>query len=90
MLPVVEFALNNFVHASTAYTPFNFNGLIHPCITLTLPRGGSGLGWGEFADWLADVSPVSVKKQVSKFPATRLDAVHHVCISMDDSQDRQK
>ena len=61
MLSVVEFALNNSVHASTGYTPFYGNGLTHPRVPLTLPRGGSGLGGGGVADRLADVSPASVK-----------------------------
>ncbi|POM76028.1 Pol protein [Phytophthora palmivora] len=29
-LPMVEFALNNAVHASTGFTPFYLNGLRHP------------------------------------------------------------
>ena len=60
MFPVVEFSLNNSV-ASTGYTPFYVNGLTHPCVPLTLPRGGSGLVGGEAADRLADVSLASVK-----------------------------
>ena len=52
MLSVVEFALNNSVHASTDYTPFYVKGLTHPRVPLTLPRGGSGLGGGEVADGL--------------------------------------
>ncbi|POM77682.1 Uncharacterized protein PHPALM_4899 [Phytophthora palmivora] len=35
-LPVVEFALNNAVHASTGFTPFYLNGLRHPQVPLTL------------------------------------------------------
>ena len=45
MLPVVEFALNNAVQASTGYTPFYVNGFTQPRIPLTLQRRGSGLGW---------------------------------------------
>ncbi|GMG15864.1 unnamed protein product [Phytophthora fragariaefolia] len=30
ILPLVEFALDNAVHASTSYTPFYVNGLSHP------------------------------------------------------------
>ena len=30
MLPVIEFALNNAVHASTGFTPFCVNSLTHP------------------------------------------------------------
>ena len=35
MLPGVEFALNNSVHASTGYTPFYVNGFTHPRVPLT-------------------------------------------------------
>ena len=90
MLPVVEFALNNAVHASTGYTPFYVNDLTHPRVPLTLPRRGSGLGGGEIADRLADVSPNTVRKQVSEFLATRFNVVRHVCDAMAESQDRQK
>ena len=62
MLPVVEFSLNNSAHASTGYTPFYVNGLTHPRVSLTLPPSGLGLGGGEVADRLADVSPNNVKK----------------------------
>jgi transposase InsO family protein len=64
MLPLVEFALNNAVHASTGCTPFYVNGLTHPRVPLTLPLRGSGLGGGEIADRLADVRPLTVRKQV--------------------------
>ena len=43
MLPVIEFALNNAVHASTGFTPFYVNSLTHPHVPLTLPLCGSGL-----------------------------------------------
>ncbi|POM81730.1 Pol protein [Phytophthora palmivora] len=39
-LRMVEFALNNAVHASTGFTPFYLNGLRHPQVPLTL-RGGT-------------------------------------------------
>ena len=78
MLPVVEFALNNSVHASTGYTPFDVNGLTHTRVPLTLPRGGSGLGRVEVADRLADVSPASVKRQVGEFLLTQLNVLRHV------------
>jgi hypothetical protein len=29
-LPMVEFTINNSVHASTTHTPFDVNGLHHP------------------------------------------------------------
>ena len=72
MLPVVEFALNNSVHASIGYAPFYVNGFMHPRVSLTLPRGGLGLGGGEVADRLVNVSPASVKRQVSEFLTTRM------------------
>ena len=49
MLPVVDFALNNAVHASTSYIPSYVNGLTHPRIPLTLPRSGFRPGKGELA-----------------------------------------
>ena len=64
MLPVVKFALNNAVHASTGYTPFYVNVLTHPRVPLTLPLCGSGLGGGEVADQLADIIPATVQKQI--------------------------
>ena len=90
MLPVVEFPLNNSVHASTGYTPFYMNGLTHPRVPITLPRDGSGLDGGEVADRLTDVSPASVKRQVGEFLATRLNVLRYVHDAMADSQDRQK
>ena len=67
MFPVVEFALNNTVHASAGYTPFYVNGLTHPRVPLTLPLCGSGIGGGEVADQLADISPSTARKQVGSF-----------------------
>ena len=90
MLPVVEFVLNNAVHASTGYTPFYVNGLSHPRVLLTLPLCGSGLGGGEVADRLADISPATVQKQVGEFLATRLNVLRHVRDEMAESQDQQK
>ena len=87
MLPIVEFALNKAVHASTGYTPFYVNGLTHPRVPLTLPLRGSGLGGGEVADRLAEISPITVQKQVSEFFATRLNVLRHVLDAMADSQD---
>ena len=72
MLHVVEFALNNAVHASTSYTPLYVNGLTHPRVPLTLSLCSSGLGGGEVAYRLADTSPATVQKQVGEFLATRM------------------
>ena len=63
MLPVVEFALNNAVLASTGYTPFYKNGLTHPRVPLTLPLCGSGLGGEEVADGLADIALLLFKNK---------------------------
>ena len=90
MLPVVEFALNNAVHASTGYTPFYVNGLTHPRVPLTLPLCGSGRGGGEVADRLADISPATVQKQVGEFLPMRLNVLSHVRDAKAESQDRQK
>ncbi|GMF53953.1 unnamed protein product [Phytophthora fragariaefolia] len=90
MLPPVEFALNNAVHASTGYTPFYVNGLSHPRVPLTPPRPDSGLsGEGEFAERLADISPLAVRKQVDTFLSTRLSVLRHVRDAMAESQDKQ-
>ena len=90
MLPVVEFALNNAVHVSTSYTSFYVNGLNHPRVSLTLSLCGSGLGGGDVADRLADISPDTVQKQVGVFLATRLNVLGHVRDIMAESQDQQK
>ena len=85
MLPIAEFALNYFVHASTDYTPLYVNGLCPLRVPLMLPRDGSGLGGEEVADRLADISSASVKKQAIEFLATRLDVLRHVRDAMADS-----
>ena len=90
MLPVVEFALNNAVHASTGYTPFYVNGLTHPRIPLTLPLCGSGLGGDENANNLAEISPTTMQKQMIKFLTTRFSVLRHVRDAMANSQDKQK
>ena len=90
MLPIVEFAMNNAVHASTGYTPFYVNGLTHPRVTLTLPLHGSGLGRGMVADRLADTSLSTVQNQVSAFLTTRLNVLRHARAAIADSQDKQK
>ena len=89
MLPVIEFALNNAVHASIGFTPFYVNSLTHPRVPLTLPLRGSGLGGGESADKLAEISPSTMQKRVSEFLATRFSVLRHVRHAMADSQDKQ-
>ena len=86
MLPVVEFALNNAAHASTGYTPFYVNGLTHPRVPFMLPLRSSVIGEGELADRLADISPVTVRKQASEFLETRLSVLRHVRDTMAHSQ----
>ncbi|POM60411.1 LOW QUALITY PROTEIN: Pol protein [Phytophthora palmivora] len=89
MLPVVEFAMNNAVHASTRFTPFYVNGLTHPRVPLTPSRRDSGLDGGG-AEWLADVSPTAVQKQVDDFLSLRLSVLRHVRDAMAECQDVQK
>ena len=90
MLPVVKFAWNNAVHASTGYTPFYVNGFTHNCVPLELPLRGVVLGVGDMADRLVDISPATVHKQVSEFLATRLNVLRYVRDVLADSRDNQK
>ncbi|KAG3049466.1 hypothetical protein PC122_g23554 [Phytophthora cactorum] len=90
VLPLVEFALNNAVHASTGFTPFYVNGLANPRVPLAPPRRGSGLSGGGIADRLADISPVAVRKQVDDFVALRLSVLCQVRDAMPGSQSLQK
>ena len=90
MLPVIEFVLNSAVHISTGITTFYVNCLTHPRVSLTLPLSGSGLGGGESADKLAEISPTSMQKQVIEFLATRFSFLRQVRDVMADSQDKQK
>ena len=78
------------MHASSGYTSFYVNGLTRPRVSLTLPRGGLELGRGKVSDRLADVSPASVKKQVSEFLAKRLNVLRNVHDVMTVSQERRK
>ncbi|POM62981.1 hypothetical protein PHPALM_27807 [Phytophthora palmivora] len=66
-LPMVGFALNNAVHASTGFTPFYLNGLRHLQVPLTL-RGGpdaSIVSGGEarkaFSFQVSEIEPKSSK-----------------------------
>ena len=77
MLPVIEFALDNAVHASTGFTPFYVNIPTHPRVPLTLPLRGSGIGGGESSDKLAEINPTTMQKQASAFLATRLSVLRH-------------
>ncbi|POM65048.1 Reverse transcriptase, partial [Phytophthora palmivora] len=80
-LPMVEFALNNAVHASTGFTPFYLNGLRHPQVPLTL-RGGtvaSIVSRGEarkaFSSQVSEIEPESLKRQLSSFIDDRLTLI---------------
>ncbi|KAG3196611.1 hypothetical protein PC128_g7494 [Phytophthora cactorum] len=90
MLPLVEFALNNAVHASTDFTPFYVNWLANSRAPLMPLRRGSGLSRGGIADRLADISPVAVRKQVDDFVSLRLSVLRQVRDAMAESQDLQK
>ncbi|KAG3113652.1 hypothetical protein PI125_g7154 [Phytophthora idaei] len=94
--PVVEFALNNAVHVSTGFTPFDLNGMRHPRVPLTL-RGGtepSILSGGEarkaLSSQVSDLRPVSLRKKVESFIDTRLNVINRVRDAMAIAQDRQK
>lgn len=53
-LPMVEFAINNAVHASTGQTPFYVNGLRHPRLPHLLQGVSSPLSGGENQDPIPD------------------------------------
>ncbi|KAG3019748.1 hypothetical protein PC128_g11362 [Phytophthora cactorum] len=65
VLLLVEFALNNTVHASTGFTPFYVTGWANPRVPLTPPRRGSGLSGGGIADRLADIMLWSASKSMT-------------------------
>ena len=46
VLPMVEFAINKSVHASTTHTPFFVNGLRHPRLPTHLECDSSSRGEG--------------------------------------------
>ncbi|GMF32039.1 unnamed protein product [Phytophthora fragariaefolia] len=92
LLPQVEFALNNAVHSSTAFTSFYVNGLRHPRTPLTLPSA-SNLGGGE-----ANAEDprclqglrTSVKRNLLSFIETGEAVRQHVRDAMAAAQDAQK
>ncbi|KAG2929670.1 hypothetical protein PC117_g13936 [Phytophthora cactorum] len=90
VLPLVEFALNNAVHASTGFTPFYVNGLANPRVPLTPPHRDSGLSGGGIAVRLADISPIAVRTQVDDFVSLRLSVLRQVRDAMAENQDHQK
>ncbi|POM62907.1 LOW QUALITY PROTEIN: Pol protein [Phytophthora palmivora] len=95
-LPMVEFALNNAVHASTGFTPFYLNGLRHPQVPLTL-RGGtvaSTISGGEarkaFSSQVSEIEPASLKRQLASFIDNRLALISRVRDAMVSATDKQK
>ncbi|POM61209.1 LOW QUALITY PROTEIN: Pol protein [Phytophthora palmivora] len=75
-LPMVEFALNNAVHASTGFTPFYLNGLRHPKVPLTLRGGTVGERLGNPFQ-VSDSESESLKRQLSSFLDGRLMLISH-------------
>ncbi|POM78446.1 Pol protein [Phytophthora palmivora] len=95
-LPMVEFALNNAVHASTGFTPFYLNGLRHPQVPLTL-RGDTessivsgGEAWKAFSSLVSDIEPEYLQRQMSSFIDDRLTLISRVRDAMALAQDKQK
>ena len=68
---------------STGYTLIYVNVLTPPSprVLITLPLRGSGLDGGEVDDRLADFSPATVQKKV-----TRLNVLRHVCDALADTR----
>jgi len=99
MLPFVEFAMNNAVHASTGCTPFFVNGLRHPRVPMTLslgPRGAATLGGGEARSGAtaptsqSDTLARSLHTQLNEFMSERLSVIRRVRDAMASAQDTQK
>ncbi|POM67421.1 Pol protein, partial [Phytophthora palmivora] len=95
-LSMIEFALNNAVHASTGFTPFYLNGLRHPQVPLTL-RGGTDasiVSGGEarktFSSQISDIEPEALKRQLSSILGDRLTLISRVRDAMALAQDKQK
>ncbi|CAH0481904.1 unnamed protein product [Peronospora belbahrii] len=61
-----------------------------PMSFLTLPPATSGLGGGEIAKGLADISSVAIRKKVEGFLSTRFDELRRIKDAMAESQDVQK
>ncbi|POM58158.1 Pol protein [Phytophthora palmivora] len=95
-LPMVEFALNNAVHASTGFTPFYLNGLRHHPVPLTL-RGGTDasiVSGGEarkaFCSQVSEIQPEYLRRQLPSFIDDRLTLTSRVRDAMASAQDKQK
>ena len=95
MLPMVEFAVNNSVHASTGFTPFFLNGLRHPALPLCLmgdQEAGVGGARQAVASHLKSID--SIKREtrdgLEEFLTTRINTVRRVRDAMAEAQDLQK
>ncbi|POM64287.1 Pol protein [Phytophthora palmivora] len=95
-LPMVEFALNNTVHASTGFTPLYLNGLRHPQVPLTL-RGGTDasiVSGGEARKAFSSQSRRSrqslLRSQLSSFIGVRLTLIIRVRDAMTLAQEKRK
>ncbi|POM69572.1 LOW QUALITY PROTEIN: Pol protein [Phytophthora palmivora] len=80
-LPMVAFALNNAVHASTGFSPFYLNRLRHPQVPPTL-RGGTGASIisGEearkaFSSQVSEIEPESLKRQLPSLLEDRMTLI---------------
>ena len=80
LLPLVEFAINNAVHASTGYTPFYVNHLRNPRVPATLSTNDES---GVAAE--SDSLPA-----VDDFLTTRRAVLRFIRDNMADAQDKQK
>uniref|UniRef100_A0AAV1U229 Integrase catalytic domain-containing protein n=1 Tax=Peronospora matthiolae TaxID=2874970 RepID=A0AAV1U229_9STRA len=56
LLPMVEFAINNSVHASTTHTPFYVNGLRHPRVPTLLERNSEVIAFD------ADIDNIDIEE----------------------------
>jgi hypothetical protein len=93
MLPFVEFAMNNAVHASTGMTPFYVNGLRHPALPLSLmgaPGSGGGGARQILDSQLGAISKSDVRRSVDAFWSTRVNVLTRVRDAMAEAQDQQK
>ncbi|POM70716.1 LOW QUALITY PROTEIN: Pol protein [Phytophthora palmivora] len=91
-LPMVEFALNNAVHASTGFTPFYFDDTSRcrkPYGEAPMsPFGGQARK--AFSSQVSEIEPESLRRQLSSFIDDRLTLISRVRDAMASAQDRQK
>jgi hypothetical protein len=69
LLPLVEFALNNSVHASTGFTPFFLNHGRHPTVPSSLFGANSTLSGGEATDPKSDAATNAVSVTANSIEA---------------------